>query len=132
MFSFFVYYALPLAFTVFVACVLTTAVSGTVLLAFKLRETNQMLRHPYLEHRPFEQYPIAVRATILMDYFLRLAFPGRRFWVLEEANRLMAHIDPAEIPNRIKWPLIGLWGGCFVGLIAMVVMWALLFIKMNF
>jgi len=67
-----------------------------------------------------------------MDYFLRLAFPGSRFWVLGEANRLMAHIDPKKIPNRIKWPLIGLWGGCFVGIVAMVMIWTLLFVKINF
>jgi len=131
MFHTFLLYALPLAFTLLVACALTSIVSGLVLLLFRLRVTNQTLRHPYLARRPWERYPLTIKATILLDYFLRLSFPGRKFWVIGEANRLLAHVHPGEVSSRIKWPLIGFWGGCFVGLAAMLALWVLILLTMN-
>lgn len=129
MFDTFLFYALPLAFTILVICALTSLVSGLDLLLFKLRKTNQLLRHPYLKQQPFDRYPITIRAAILMDYFFRLSFPGYRFWIIGQANRLLAHVDPGEIPTTVKWPLVGLWGGCFIGLIAMLAVWTLLLFR---
>src|SRR5690606_16999611 len=108
--------ALPLAFTLLVACCLTSLICGLALLLFKLRKTNEALQHPYLQQRPFGRFPMGVRATILMDYFFRLNFPRSRFWIIGQANQLLAHVRPDEVPQDIKWPLLGLWGGCFVGL----------------
>jgi hypothetical protein len=68
--------------------------------------------------------------AILLDYFLRLAFPNSNFWIIGNANRLLRHIDPADVPTRIKWPLFGLWGGCFVGIAAMILMWILILTTM--
>jgi hypothetical protein len=130
MFDTFLFYALPLAFTILVICALTSIVSGLDLLLFKLRKTNELLRHPYLEQQSFDHYPIAIRAAILMDYFFRLSFPGCQFWIIGQANRLLGHIDPKEIPTTIKWPLVGLWGGCLIGLIAMLAVWTLLLFRL--
>lgn len=129
MFSHFVDSALPLAFAMFVTCALTTLVSGLVLLVFKLRKTNELLQHPYLKQQPFERYPISIQALILMDYFFRLSFPGVKFWVIGHANQLLPHVDPKDIPTTIKWPIVGLWAGCFGGLFAMLAVWLLLFLQ---
>ena len=126
MFDTFTLYALPFAFSVFVACFLASLVSGIYLVVFKLRETNQLLRHPYLDHRPFAKYPIPIRSAILMDYFFRLAFPKSTFWLVGNANRLLRHVSPKEVPTAIKWPIMGLWGGCFLGIIAMMCVWLLI------
>ncbi|MYN13740.1 hypothetical protein GSY71_11395 [Pusillimonas sp. TS35] len=122
----FVHYALPFAFTLLVACVFTCLVSGIFLAMFRLRLINQAMQHPYLNHQAWDRYPFPIRLAILLDYFLRLTFPKSRFWIIGNANRLLAHVQPEKIPTRIKWPLLGLWGGCFVGIIAMVALWILL------
>jgi len=116
---------LPVAFTLFVACALTTLVSGLALLLFKRRQLNQAMQHPYLQQRPWEVLPWSARATILLDYFLRLAFPHKTAWMVGDANRLLAHVSPGDIPSTVKWPLYGLWGGCAVGLVAMLILWIL-------
>jgi len=117
---------LPIAFTLFVACALSTLTSGLVLWLFKLRRLNQMMQHPYLQHRPWERLPLNARAMILLDYFLRLAFPHKTGWIMKDANRLLAHVSPSDVPGSLKWPLYGLWVGCGVGLIAMLALWVLL------
>jgi len=116
---------LPLAFTLFVACALTTLVSGLALLLFKRRRLNQVMQHPYLQQRAWEALPWSARATILLDYFLRLAFPRKTAWMCGDANRLLAHVTPSDVPSTVKWPLYGLWGGCAVGLVAMLILWIL-------
>jgi len=120
------HFLLPVSFTLLVACALTALVSLVVLLLFKRRRLNQVMRHPYLDKHPWEAFPWRIRATILLDYFLRLAFPHRTNWVFGDANRLMAHIAPASVPSALKWPLYGLWFGCWVGLAAMLILWVLL------
>lgn len=127
----FAFYALPFSFTLLVACAMTAIVSGFVLLLLRLRKTNEIFRHPYLKQHAWERYPLSIRATILLDYFLRISFPTRTFWIIGQANRLLAHVQPADVPSRIKWPLIGLWGGCFVGIIAMILLWSLILLTMN-
>lgn len=131
MFEIFVFYALPFSFTLLVACALTALASGLMLFLFRLRKTNEVLRHPYLKQHPWERYPLAIRAAILLDYFLRLCFPNSKFWIIGHANQLLAHVQPTEVPSRIKWPLIGLWGGCFVGIFAMLMLWTLILLTMN-
>lgn len=131
MFTTFVFFALPFVFTLFVACALTVVVSGIVLWIFRARPTNQALQHPYLKQQSWERYPLSIRASIFMDYFFRLCFPNTTFWIVGQANRLLAHIQPSEVSTRIKWPLIGFWGGCFLGLVAMVTLWALLLLTMK-
>lgn len=131
MFNTFLLYALPLSFTLLVACALASIVSLAVLMLFRLRETNQTLRHPYLDQRPWGRYPLSIKAAILLDYFLRLAFPNSSFWIAGQANHLLRHVRPADVPTRVKWPLIGLWAGCFVGLFAMIFLWIIVLITME-
>lgn len=128
--STFIYFALPFTFTLLVACALTCLVSGIVLVFLRRRATNEAMRHPYLDHQAWDRYPLPIRMAIMLDYFLRLCFPTSQFWIAGNANRLLAHVDPKEIPTRIKWPLIGFWGGCFVGIIAMLLLWTFIFITM--
>lgn len=131
MFDLFVLYALPISFTLLVACAMTSLVSGVVLFIFRVRATNLALRHPYLDRQSWERYPFSIKAAILMDYFLRLSFPKSKFWVAGQANRLLAHVQPADVPSKIKWPLLGFWGGCFVGIAAMLALWTLILLTMN-
>jgi len=65
----------------------------------------------------------------LLDYFLRLAFPRKTAWMCGDANRLLAHVSPAEVPTTLKWPLYGLWVGCGVGLVVMLALWMLLLVS---
>ncbi|TKR54081.1 hypothetical protein D7I39_16860 [Allopusillimonas ginsengisoli] len=122
----FAYYALPFLFTVLIACALTTLVSGLYLWLFRIQITNNTLRHPYLDHQPWDRYPFPLKIAMLLDYFLRLAFPSSHFWIVGHANRLLAHVDRSTVPTAIKWPLIGLWGGCFIGIVAMLAVWGVL------
>ncbi|HRL20185.1 hypothetical protein [Alcaligenes sp. SDU_A2] len=126
MFSDFVHYALPLAATLMLACALTALASGAYLLLFNLRSTHQALRHPYLDQHPWSRLPITLKAGILLDYFLRLNFPSRHSGVFGNANRLLAHVQRDQVPMGIKWPLMGLWGGCFIGLVCMLALWVLI------
>lgn len=130
MFDTVVSYLLPFSFTLLVACAMTSTLCGLILVLFKLRATNLALRHPYLDQHPWERYPVGIKAAILMDYFFRLALPRSHFWIVGNANRLLAHVNPREVPSNIKWPLLGFWGGCFIGLIAMAVLWILILLKM--
>lgn len=119
-----------MAFSLFVLCFVTCSISGIVLFFFKAKQINARLKHPYLEHRAFNQYPLAIQAAIMLDYFFRLMFPGTRFWLIGNANRLLAHVDPKQVPLSLKWPVVGFWGACWLGLIAMIALWTLLFLGM--
>ena len=123
-------YVVPFVFSVFVACFLASLISGLAIILFKLRKTNELFQHPYLKQQAFERYPLSIRLSMLMDYFFRISFPRSRFWLIGDANRLLEHVDPKSIPSGIKWPLIGLWGGCYVGLASMVILWSFLLLKM--
>lgn len=131
MFENFAFYVLPFSFTLLVACALTSLISGGVLLLFRLRATNQALRHPYLDKFPWERFPLTIKAAILLDYFLRLCFPKSKFWIIGDANLRLAHVQPADVSIHIKWPLVGFWGGCFVGLIAMLILWTMILLTMT-
>jgi hypothetical protein len=119
---------LRIAFSLLIACIFTSVVCGAVLFFFKTARINEVLKHPYLKQRSFKQYPLSVRATIALDYFLRLAFPGRKFWVAGQANQLLAHVQPKEVPLDVKWPVIGFWGACLLGLPTLIVLWVVVMI----
>lgn len=122
----FVRYALPMAATLMIACALTSLVSGAYLLLFNVRRTNQVLRHPYLAQYPWERLPLSLKANVLLDYFLRLNFPTRQNGLFGNANRLLPHVQRDDVAMGIKWPLMGLWGGCFIGMISMLALWVLI------
>ena len=118
--------ALVFSFSLFIACSFVFFISGAYLLMFKINKANQLFKHPYLTQRAFRQYPLNLRMTIVLDYFLRLAFPKSDVWLAGNANQLLKHVDPDNIPTDVKWPIIGLWGGCAVGMVAMLALWILL------
>ncbi len=120
--------AMSMAFSLFVLCFITCAISGIVLFFFKARQINETLKHPYLQHRPFSGYPLSIQAAIMLDYFFRILFPRSRFWLIGNANTLLAHVDPKKVPLSLKWPVVGFWGGCWLGIVAMIVLWALIFL----
>ena len=124
------FYILPIVFWLFVACFVSACVSALTLLLFTLRKTNEAFQHPYLKEQPFERYSFSIRLSMIMDYFFRICFPHSQFWLVGQANRLLAHVDPQKIPTRLKWPVVGLWGGCYVGLVTIIVLWAMLLMKM--
>src|SRR5690606_24506540 len=80
-----IYFVLPFSFTLMVACALTVLVSALVLY-FRVRFINLNLQHPYLKQQTWERYPFSIKATILLDYFLRLSFPKSKFWIAGQAN----------------------------------------------
>ncbi|MEI2415679.1 hypothetical protein V8Z80_05800 [Orrella sp. JC864] len=122
----YLYPALSIAFSLFVACASVFLISGVYLYFFKLDRTNAVMKHPYLQHQPFHRYPRSLQMGMLLDYFFRLAFPNSQFSLIGHANRQLAHVDPKAVPTDVKWPLLGLWGGCWVGLAAMIAVWILL------
>jgi len=124
------FYLLPFSFTLLVACVMSCLVSA-LFLYLNIRTINQAMRHPYLKRYRWEQMPATVKLTITLDYFLRLMFPRGKFWVCGQANRLLADIDPRDIPLRVRWPVVGFWGGCFLGILSMLVLWLMILITMN-
>lgn len=118
--------ALVFSFSLFIACSSIFFISGIYLLMFKIDKANRLFKHPYLAQRAYKQYPIGIRMTIILDYFLRLVFPKSDKWLAGNANALLKHVDPDSIPTDVKWPILGLWGGCAVGMIAMLTLWILL------
>lgn len=122
-------YLLPFSFTVLVACVMTCVVSA-LFLYMNIRRINQLMRHPYLKQYRWEQLPATVKLTITLDYFLRLSFPRSKWWVFGQANRLLTEVEPTDISLRMRWPVVGFWGGCFLGIIAMLVMWLMILLNM--
>ncbi len=123
--------ALSFTFTLFITCAMVFFVSGAYLLLFKIRYANELFKHPYLAQRTFNQYSFSIKMTIVLDYFLRIAFPTSKTWIAGNANQLLKHVDPQDIPTNVKWPIVGLWGGCLIGMIAMLTLWALLIIGIS-
>lgn len=119
--------AMAMAFSLFLLCFITCTICGIVLF-FKKKQINATLKHPYLQHRPFDQYPLAIQASIMLDYFFRLMFPDTRIWLIGNANDLLPHVDPKKTPLALKWPIVGFWGSCWLGLIAMIALWIMLFL----
>jgi len=117
--------ALRVVFSVFVTCAAVCLISAIYLYLFKLRRANEIMQHPYLSHAPYDRLPANLRLAILLDYFLRIAFPRSRVWLAGHANDVLSHVNPTAVPADVKWPLIGMWGGCLLGLPAMVTLWGL-------
>lgn len=118
--------ALVLSFSVFTTCAFIFFISGAYLLLFKINDVNNAFKHPYLSEQPFGKYPMSIRMAILLDYFLRIMFPKSNIWLAGHANTVLAHVDCKKIPWNLKWPITGLWAGCFIGMIAMLSLWAIL------
>ena len=99
--------ALQFSFTLFVICTFTFFISGAYLLLFKIRYANDLFKHPYLLERSFSQYSWSIKMTIVLDYFLRISFPKSKSWIAGNANELLKHVDPQDIPTNVKWPIVG-------------------------
>jgi len=120
-------YILSFSFTILVACIMCFLVSA-LFLYLNMRRINLAMRHPYLDKYRWEQLSATVKLTITLDYFIRMTFPRSKWWVFGQANRLLAKVDPTEISMRLRWPVVGFWGGVFLGIVAMLVLWATLLI----
>jgi len=118
-------YLFTFSFSLLVACFMAAALSGFAILMMH-RRINALFKHPFLEHRAFHQYPLSIQSGMMLDYFLRVAFPRAKWSLAGHANRMLKHVDPRDIPISAKWPLVGLWGGCFVGILSMIAVWSLL------
>ena len=115
-----------LTFGIFVLCFAVCVICGLLLFYIKHEQVNAAMQHPYLQYKPFKQLPLTIRATIMLDYYLHLAFPKRRFWVIGQANYLLSHIDPAQVPKGVKRLIYCFWNACWLGLIDMVLLWGVL------
>lgn len=117
--------ALVIAFSTFTTCAFVFFISFAYLLFFKIDQTNKAFKHPYLREQAFAKYPFSIRMKITLDYFLRLMFPDRKVGLAGQANQLLRHVDIKDIDWNIKWPIVGMWAGSAVGMVAMLVLWAL-------
>jgi len=125
--SFFISYGLAASFSILVACLFITIVCGITLFFVRWREVNNAFKHPLLEVKSFKKYPFSIQAAITLDYFLRLVFPKTVGpGLVGNANRLLKHVKPRELPFSARWPVAGFWGGCFIGIVAMMCLWAFL------
>jgi hypothetical protein len=118
--------ALVFSFSLFTTCAFVFFISGAYLFLFKIKQANKIFKHPYLADTDFSQYQSAVKMEIVLDYFLRLMFPKSKIWIAGNANTLLAHIDPKKVPWNIRWPIVGLWSGCLIGMVAMLVLWTII------
>lgn len=66
-----------------------------------------------------------------MDYFLRLFFPKASWSLATNAHQLLAHVNPEKVPLSIKLPILGLWGGCLLGSLTMIILWVLILVVVN-
>jgi hypothetical protein len=119
---------LTFSFTLFITCSFVFVISSVYLLMFKIKQANELFKHPYLREKKFNQFSISIRLTIILDYFLRILFSRTNLWFAKNANQLLSHVDPKEIPMSVRWPIVGLWGSCMIGLVAMVTLWATLIV----
>ena len=119
-------HALVLSFTFFITCSFVFFISGGYLFLYKINEVNARFKHPYLRDRKFSQLPMGIRLTITLDYFIRIVFTKSNSAMTANANRLLAHVDPTQLPLSVRWPIVGLWGSCAVGVVAMLGLWILL------
>lgn len=124
-------HALVLAFTFFITCTFVFFISGAYLFFFKIDQINARFKHPYLRERRFEDLPMGIRLTITLDYFLRILFHRSTGSFAYNSNKLLAHVDPTTLPMSVRWPIVGLWGSCAVGLVSMLCLWALLIVGSN-
>jgi len=124
-----VFYLLPFSFTILVACVLACLVSA-LFLYLNIRRINLAMRHPYLKQYRWEQLPTTLKLSVTLDYFFRLTFPRSKWWAIGHSNQLLADLDPTDVPVRLRWPVVGFWGGCFIGIIAMLVLWSMILLSM--
>lgn len=113
-------------FGIFLLCFAVCTVCGLLLFFINRDRVNEVLQHPYLQYKPFRQLPFTIRATILLDYFLHIVFPKRRFWVIGQANYLLQHVDPRQMPAGIRRLILAFWGSCWLGLIDMTILWGVL------
>lgn len=118
--------ALTFSFSLFITCSFVFVISAAYLFLFKIKEANKLYKHPYLREKSFSQFTISIRLTIILDYFLRTLFSRTKLWFAKNANQLLSHVDPKEIPMSVRWPIVGLWGSCIIGLVSMVTLWATL------
>jgi len=123
--------ALALTFTFFITCSFVFFVSGAYLFLYKINEVNARFKHPYLRERRFSQLPLGIRLTITLDYFIRIVFTKSNSSFANNANLLLKHVDPTQLPMSVRWPIVGLWGSCAIGIVAMLGLWALLIIGSN-
>ncbi|MDP4908563.1 MAG: hypothetical protein NWQ00_00025 [Burkholderiaceae bacterium] len=124
-------HALVLTFTFFITSTFVFFISGAYLFFYKIDEVNARFKHPYLRERKFLDLPMSIRLTITFDYFLRILFHQSKGSFAQNANRLLSHVEPVNLPMGVRWPIVGLWGSCAVGLISMLGLWALLIIGSN-
>lgn len=118
---------LAYVFSLVTLCFVVCSLCGIWLFFIKTDKINATLKHPLLKHAAFQQLPMVLKASILQDYFFRLAFPGFNFGMFAYANHQLKHVEPKKVPLSIKLPIVGFWISCWVGLIAMISVWAILF-----
>jgi len=119
-------FILVFSFSLFTTCVFLFVISGVYLFLLKIKQANKLFKHPYLRDTDYSRYPLAIKMEIVLDYFLRLMFPKSDKWIAGNANKLLAHVDPKTIPWNIRWPIVGLWSGCLIGMIAMLTLWIII------
>lgn len=123
-------YFFSASFVILVACFFTSLVCGVVAFFVSWRRINAAYKHPLLKVKSFKQFPFSLQAAIYLDYFFRLVLPNVQKGMVGNANKLLSHVDARSLDFGVRWPIAGLWGGCLLGIVAMVCVWAFLLLQM--
>lgn len=108
------------------AAVVIVLVSMLVAFSLRWRELTQYYKHPLTEHRPFKSLPFSMQAGVYLDIFLHMQLPKVKSGIIGNANSMLKHIDPRDVPFNMRWPIAGFWGGLLLGLAAQLVFFAVL------
>ncbi|OZI54403.1 hypothetical protein [Bordetella genomosp. 4] len=119
---------LAYAFSLVTLCFIVCTICGILLFFVQTDRINATLKHPLLKHGSFRQFPLVIKTSIFQDYFFRLAFPGFNFGLFAHANKQLSHVEPRRVPFSVKIPIVGFWASCWVGLVAMIAVWVILFL----
>ena len=113
------------------ACMLCTVFALLFIFMHQIKRINDVMQHPYLHTIPWHRLTLGNKTGILLDYFFRLFFPNAKKGIRGNANQLLAHVNPSEVPTSVKLPILALWGGCFLGILLMIILWVLILFIYN-
>lgn len=114
-------FAISVTLSLIMAAVLIVLVSMWVAFSLRWRELTQYYKHPLTEHRPFKSLPFSMQAGVYLDIFLHMQLPKVKSGMIGNANAMLKHINPRDVPFRMRWPIAGFWGGLMAGLAAQLV-----------
>lgn len=122
-------FAISVSMSLVVAAFVIVLLSMWVGFFLRWREITAYYKHPLTEHRPFKSLPFSMQAGVYLDIFVHMQLPKVKSGFIGNANAMLKHIDPRDVPFSMRWPIAGFWGGLLLGLAAQLVFFGLVFIN---